>query len=162
MQDIPACLATINRLLKDSSEQHFYATFFFGVYDDVSRRLLYANCGHNPPVLLRASGAIERLGATATILGMFDVWQSTVVDTEIAPGDLLVLFTDGVPEAMSDSGDQFTDERLLEVIRNHCQEPPAALVDAIVSAVTEFSGSEQEDDITLVAARALNGKLFLG
>ncbi len=69
LSDLPRLLCSVNRLFYENTEPAHYATFFFGVYDDTQRRLVYVNCGHNPPLLVRRDGPVERLSATATVLG---------------------------------------------------------------------------------------------
>ncbi len=85
---------------------------------------------------------------------MFEVWESSIRELQLGPGDTLVLFTDGVTEAMSDDGEEFGEARLLETLRAHCHLPAPALLNAIVTAVRHFSEPEQRDDLTLVVARA--------
>ena len=98
-QDLSRLLSTVNRLFCKNTEQNHYATMFFGVYDDATRKLRYANCGHNPPILLRGKGSVERLNATATILGAFEDWECSIAEVQLVPGDLLAIYTDGVTEA---------------------------------------------------------------
>ena len=152
--DLPRLLGSVNHLLYKSTADDRFATLFIGEYDDATRRLRYANCGHNPPLLLRKKGAVERLTDTATALGMFEVWESSIRELQLASGDILVLYTDGVTEAMSDDGEEFGGARLLETLRAHCHLPAPALLNAIVTAVRQFSEPEQRDDLTLVVARA--------
>ncbi|MFQ5724167.1 MAG: PP2C family protein-serine/threonine phosphatase, partial [Terriglobia bacterium] len=152
--DVPRLLASVNRLLYQSTGAGHYATLFFGSYEDATRRLRYANCGHNPPLLLRGDGTVERLTATATVLGMFEKWECSVVEVSLAPGDTLVIFSDGVTEAMSDEGEEFGDGRFVKALRAHGHLPVGSLLHTLVSTVQEFSGREQEDDVTLVVARA--------
>ncbi|MDA2912452.1 SpoIIE family protein phosphatase [Acidobacteriia bacterium AH_259_A11_L15] len=152
--DLPRLLASVNRLLCESTGAGHYATLFFGSYDDATRRLRYANCGHNPPLLLRGDGTVERLTATATVLGMFEKWECSVAEVSLAPGDTLVIFSDGVTEAMSDEGEEFGDARFVKALRAHGHLPVDSLLHTLVSTVQEFSGREQEDDVTLVVARA--------
>ncbi len=152
--DLPRLLESVNHLLYKSTADDHFATLFIGEYDDATRRLRYANCGHNPPLLLRKEGDVERLTDTATALGMFEVWESSIGELQIGSGDSLVLYTDGVTEAMSDDGEEFGEARLLETLRAHCHLPAPALLNAIVTAVRRFSEPEQRDDLTLVVARA--------
>jgi serine phosphatase RsbU (regulator of sigma subunit) len=77
-------LAGVNHQLRRSSADGYYVTLFFADYDDTTRRLLYSNCGHNPPVLLRADGEVERLTATATVLGLFEEWQCSTRENLLA------------------------------------------------------------------------------
>jgi serine phosphatase RsbU (regulator of sigma subunit) len=148
--DLPVQLGAVNQLLHRSSEINRFATLFFGVYDDAQRTLLYANCGHNPPVLLRADGSVERLAPTAAALGLFETWPCETAQVSIQPGDLLAVFSDGVPEAFSDDGEEFGEARLVDALRCHHDDSAEALVDGVLELVTAFSGSEQEDDQTLV------------
>ena len=84
---------------------------------------------------------------------MFEQWECSVVETELRPGDLLVIYSDGVTEAMSDDGEFYGEPRLLDVIRAHRERPVGELLDAIVSDAVRFSGKVQEDDLTLIVAR---------
>jgi len=152
-EDLRGMLCRLNQALCESIADHRYATLFFGCYEDTTRRLRYTNCGHNPPILLRADGGVERLAATATILGAFEAWDCSVAETTLAPGDTLLLYSDGITEARSAQDDEFGEARLLETLRRHRQAEASALVAAILQAVREFSAGEQADDITLVAAR---------
>ena len=107
LEDVPRLLRSVNRLFYKNTETSHYATMFFAVYDDGTRLLRYVNCGHNPPMLLRANGEIERLNATATVLGLFEEWDCDMVQCPLAPGDVLVIYTDGISEAgESDRGRQ--------------------------------------------------------
>ena len=154
MLDLPRQLRSVNQLLYRSSESNRYATLFLGLYDDADRRLLYANCGHNPPVVLRSDGSVRRLTPTAPVLGLLEEWECTACEVRLDEGDLLVLFSDGITEAFSDAGEEFGDERLIDVLRIHRDLPAPALVDLVLRRVTEFSGRDQDDDVTLVVARA--------
>src|SRR5437867_1239067 len=154
-EDLRGMLCRLNQAMCESIADHRYASLFFGCYDDAARRLRYANCGHNPPILLRADGGVERLAATATILGAFEAWDCAVAETILAPGDALLLYSDGITEATGKQDDEFGEARLLETLRRHRHGEAPALVAAILEAVREFSAAEQADDITLVAARCL-------
>ena len=153
LDDVAGLLRSVNHLLYESTAPNHYATLFFAIYDDATRQLRYANCGHNPPMLLRASGEIDRLSPTAPVIGLFDEWTCTVSETRIDAGDTLVIFTDGITEAMRGEDEEFGEERLFETIRSHADAPPSVLLSATVSAVKEFSGTSQSDDLTLVIAR---------
>jgi len=155
MLDLPRQLGYVNQLLYRTSESNRFATLFIGLYDDASRRLVYANCGHNPPIVLCADGAVKRLASTAPVLGLLEDWECTAAELRLEVGDLLALFSDGITEAFSDAGEEFGEERLIEILRAGRALPGAALVDVVMGRVAEFSGSEQEDDMTLVVARGL-------
>jgi serine phosphatase RsbU (regulator of sigma subunit) len=153
LEDIPRLLTSVNRLFCENTEPTHYATAFFSVYEDSTRRLRFENCGHNNPLLVRADGTAERLKGSATVLGMFEAWECSVHETELRPGDVLVIYSDGVSEATSDAGEFYGEERLLEAIRSRRHLPVPELLEALAAEVIEFSGREQEDDITLVIAR---------
>jgi sigma-B regulation protein RsbU (phosphoserine phosphatase) len=127
---------------------------FFADYFDATRRLRYVNCGHCPAFLVRANGICEKLGSTATVLGMFESWSCTVGEATLSSGDILVVYSDGVTEARSESGELFGDERLLAAVEANANLPAAGLLKAIAAAAHNFGGKEQEDDLTLLVARA--------
>ena len=93
--------------------QLFGQTMFFADYFDATRKLRYVNCGHCPAFLVRADGICEKLGPTATVLGIFENWNCTVGEATMSSGDILVAYSDGVTEAQSSSDELFGDERLL-------------------------------------------------
>jgi serine phosphatase RsbU (regulator of sigma subunit) len=140
---------------KSTAAQH-YATLFFGLYDDRERSLTYANCGHNPPMLLRADGSVERLQATATVIGLFENWECEARRIDLAPGDLLAIFSDGVTEAMRGE-EEFGEARFLDELRAVSGLPAERIVTAVFTSVQEFSAGEQSDDVTLVVARCTAG-----
>ncbi len=140
----------VNQLFCASTPPEHFATLFFGHYDDSVRRFSYANCGHPPPVLVRAAGAVERLTPTATVIGVFQDWPVEERSVELRPDDTLVLFTDGVTEAGIDRGSEFGEDGLLSLMANSRGLGAEALVDRIVNAVA----GERHDDVTAVALRA--------
>jgi sigma-B regulation protein RsbU (phosphoserine phosphatase) len=155
LQDLPGLLKSVNQLFYENTDDHSYATLFFGDYDDSTRRLRYVNCGHLPPLLLRTNGGVERLMPTATVLGLFEKWECTVAEVQISRGDILTLYTDGVTEAPSAAGEDFGECRLLETLKSHSHLPVGSILQSVVEAVEQFSGGQQYDDVTLVIARSL-------
>jgi serine phosphatase RsbU (regulator of sigma subunit) len=143
-------------LLSSTASQHF-ATLFIAVYDEGCGRLMYVNCGHLAPILLRRAGGVERLESTATVLGVFEVWECSVGDVEVRGGDLLVVFSDGVTEAMR-GDEEFGEARLLALLRADDQLRPGEMVCRVVDEVKRFGGSEQWDDVTLVVARCTSAE----
>jgi len=144
-------LRSVNKLFYESTPTEHYATLFFGTYDDRTRRLRYANCGHLPPFLLRADGTVERLASTATVLGIFSKWNCEERTVDLHPGDTLVLFSDGVTEAGIETEEEFGEDGLLSVIQSLAGSTADALVAGIINAVA----GEKQDDVTVVAVRAL-------
>jgi serine phosphatase RsbU (regulator of sigma subunit)/catechol 2,3-dioxygenase-like lactoylglutathione lyase family enzyme len=154
LDDLPRLLCSVNQLFLENTPVDRFATMFFAVYDDHSRELKYANCGHNAPVLLRANGSLERLPSTSTVIGVFSDWECATRETVLAPGDLLALYTDGVTESFDGSGNEFGEERLIEALCRHRDLPAESLAASIVDEVRRFSPLEQHDDITLIIAKS--------
>jgi phosphoserine phosphatase RsbU/P len=153
-EDFPKLLRSVNYLFYKNTETSNYATMFFSIYDDQRRTLHYVNCGHNPPMLVRANGEVESLEATATVLGLFEQWDCTVAERQLGPGDVLVIYTDGISEASEgDDAEEFGEERLVAGIRAQHSKPAEALLDAIVAEVQAFSKGYQADDMTMIVAR---------
>jgi len=153
VQDLPRSLQSVNRMFRESTEPSNYATLFLGIYDDATRRLRYANCGHNPPLLLRGE-RVERLTATVTVLGLFEEWACVVAETQLAPGDILAVYTDGIVEAMNADQEEFGEARLLQILRMNRTCNARSLLAAVVTAARDFGTAEQSDDLTVLIARA--------
>jgi phosphoserine phosphatase RsbU/P len=147
-------LQEVNQALWASTAPEHYVTLFFAIYDDVDRSLRYVNCGHNPPVLLRSHGALERLPATATVVGLFERWESDVVRIHFAPGDVLAVFSDGITEA-SRENEEFGEDRLLGVLAAERHSPAAEIVRAVLKEVERFGEGAQSDDLTILVLRSL-------
>jgi serine phosphatase RsbU (regulator of sigma subunit) len=96
LEDPSKLLHSVNRLFYENTPTDRYATLFFADFDDSSKKLRYINCGHNPPILLRTDGTVDRLAVTATVLRLFERWQCVTLETVLHPGDLLVINSDGV------------------------------------------------------------------
>jgi len=146
-------LQQVNQLLYASTAPQHYATLFFGAYDDATRELLYVNCGHNPPIWLHPDGSVTRLEATATVIGAFERWQGSACRAQLNPGDLLVVYSDGVTEA-NRGEEEFGEARLIDELRANRRRPVAEIVPAVLASVQRFSTGDQYDDFTLLAARA--------
>jgi serine phosphatase RsbU (regulator of sigma subunit) len=146
-------LRSVNQLLYQNTAEGDYATLFFAEYDDDARKLRYSNCGHPPALLVRSNASWERLGATCTVVGLFEKWECAMRERELAPGDSLLLYTDGVTEALNGEGEEFGEERLLEAVRQHCRLSLPELLAAVADQARRFSPQEQADDITLIVAK---------
>jgi sigma-B regulation protein RsbU (phosphoserine phosphatase) len=146
-------LQRVNRMLWECTDPQHYATLFLGLYNDLSRELVYVNCGHLAPILLHQTGTLERFESTATVLGLFEQWDCTAETVQIAPGDLLVVFSDGVTEAMRND-EEFGEERLIGELRAGTQLPVDDIVTGIFNRVLEFSAGAQSDDLTVLVARS--------
>jgi sigma-B regulation protein RsbU (phosphoserine phosphatase) len=150
LDDLPKLLKSVNQLFLENSPEDRYATMFFAMYDDTTRKLTYANCGHNPPLVFRRDGSIARLGATASVIGLFSPWECDACECVLAPGDVLVIYTDGVTEAENADSEEFGEARLIETVRANPNATPGQLLISIQNAVQKFSVGEQSDDLTLV------------
>jgi len=133
-----------------------FITFFWAILDVTVGALRYVNAGHNPPMLVHADGTIDRLEEGGMILGVYPTHQpyreSAVT---LQPGDLLVMFTDGVSEAMNPDMEELTEERLAEIVRAARAESASSVIEKIQAAVQEhIHGAPQSDDITLLVVKA--------
>ena len=155
VEDLPRLLKSVNKLFYENTPEDCYATLVFAVYDDARRTLRYANCGHNPPLLLRADGTVDKLNSTTTVLGMFEEWECPLVETQILRGDVLIIYTDGITEAVDARGEEFGVTRLIEAVQARRGLNPQALIGEIFEAVHQFSQGPQADDLTLIAARGV-------
>lgn len=145
-------LLSVNRLFCDNTGESDHATLFFAEYDDRTRQLRYANCGHPPAFLLRRNDSLERLAPTSTVMGLFSNWNCTIEKRRLEAGDAPLLYTDGVTESLASAGEEFGEERLLEALREHRERSPDEMLTGITEQVKAFSPHEQADDITLIAA----------
>ena len=152
--DLAQVLASVNRHFYKHTETHSYATLFFGCYDDATQTLRYVNCGHNPPLLLH-QGGVERLTATATVIGLFRDWECTVAEAHLESGDILCIYSDGITEATGKEGKEFGETRLLEVLCQSRNLDAASIAQRVEQAVEQFRSGEQEDDLTMVIARTM-------
>lgn len=149
-----AMLRSINRQFLAATAPEHYATLFFGVYDEALRELVYVNCGHNPPLLLRDDGRLERLEPTAPVLGLLEDWNGAAGAARLAAGDTLLAYSDGLSDACPPGGDEpFGEARLVRALREGASLAAPALADAILAEVERFAGAEPGDDRTLIVGR---------
>ncbi|WP_035359170.1 PP2C family protein-serine/threonine phosphatase [Edaphobacter aggregans] len=146
-------LQSVNRLFYANTIESAYATVFFADYDDTAQRLRYANCGHLSAILLRHNGTVEWLHSTGTVLGLFEDWDSPIVECQLSGGDMLALYTDGVTESFDESGEEFGERRLLEILEQSATLPTQQILASVVERIQRFSSAEQHDDITLIVAK---------
>lgn len=146
-------LCTVNQIFFDNTVDSAYSTVFFAEYNDETRVLRYANCGHLPGLLLRAQGGVEQLCPTGTVLGLFRQWDGHLGQCQLAVGDTVVLYTDGVTEARNAQDAEFTQKGLIRALRRRKELDAKATVDAVLGEVQKYGDGEQEDDITLIVAR---------
>jgi serine phosphatase RsbU (regulator of sigma subunit) len=152
LQEPERMLRSVNQLFHQNTGESSYATLFYADYDDRTRQLRYANCGHLPPLILRSDGAIHRLESTCTVLGLFQSWDCAIRETHLARGDILLLYTDGVTESFNAFDEEFGEPRLIDSLRRHRCAPPQSAIAAVVEELRQFNPNEQSDDITLILA----------
>ena len=141
---------SLNSLVWRNTHTDRFITFFYAQLDGRARRLRYANAGHNAPFVVHADGSHERLREGGGVLGVFAEQSYGLGTVQLALGDRLVLFTDGVTEACKAEGEEFGELRLLSLLEEHRALPAAALQEQIVTAISQFTGGHRTDDATLL------------
>ncbi|MCU1233191.1 MAG: serine phosphatase [Candidatus Solibacter sp.] len=152
--EIPAAmghrLERLNRFLLDRTGGEKYATAFYSLLHS-DGRMFYINAAHCPPIVLRATGERIELEANGMPIGLIETAEFAVLEQKLAPGDKIVIYSDGVTEAQNTERGFFGKKRLLAAIDSHAAESCTAIHDAIQEAVAAFTeGAPQSDDITLV------------
>ncbi len=134
-----------------------FITFFCGILNSQNGRFRYSNAGHNPPYLLRRDGAVEKLEAGGLILGVFKTAKAYDEGlVTLSAGDVLVLYTDGISEAMNANGDQFSEERLESVLRASTGLCANEIIQRVQKELLAHTGgTPQSDDITMLVVKAL-------
>ncbi len=149
-----ALLSLLNHQLYESTPPEKYATLFLGIYDGRSHRLTYSNGGHLPPILIGKDGAIRRLEAGGTVVGLFDNMTYDEGSVQMHPGEIFLAYSDGVTEPENDFG-EFGEQRLIDLVRDNRSMPLPQISQIVTMAVDTWIGdNEQPDDVTLVLARA--------
>jgi sigma-B regulation protein RsbU (phosphoserine phosphatase) len=141
---------SVNRLLCRNMAAGRFATFCYARVDAPGRRIVYANAGHNPPLLIRTDGTIERLTEGGMVLGVFPDNAYDQGEFPLRGGDRLLFYTDGITEARDDAGDEYGEEKLASAALAVRKEPPEAMKDALMADVNGFTGGKFEDDATLI------------
>jgi sigma-B regulation protein RsbU (phosphoserine phosphatase) len=139
----------LNRVLRPNIPLHKFITGFYGVLNIPERTLAFTNAGHNPPFLVRGNGECIRLDVGGSVLGVFDD-AYTEGKLELNSGDRLLLFTDGLSEAVDENGEQFGEERLVQLMRDHMDLGADELQEMVFETVADFSGHHFEDDAALM------------
>jgi phosphoserine phosphatase RsbU/P len=149
-----ALLGLLNHQLYESTPPEKYATLFLGIYDGRSHRLTYSNGGHLPPILIGRDGAVRRLEAGGTVVGLFEDVAYDEGCVEMHPGEIFLAYSDGVTEPENEFG-EFGEERLIDLVSENRNLNLVQISQTVTSAVDDWIGdNEQPDDITLVLARA--------
>jgi sigma-B regulation protein RsbU (phosphoserine phosphatase) len=145
--------ATLNHRIHAVGERDRFVCFFYGLLDLANRQLVYTNAGLDPPILVRASGRVERLRVGGPVLGVMPGAAFQEAKVSLATGDTLILYTDGLVEPVEvRSG--FGETDLIDFLVAHRAEPPARLRQLTLDRLLELAGEISMDDTTLIVARA--------
>ncbi|MCX6689148.1 MAG: SpoIIE family protein phosphatase [Methanoregula sp.] len=146
-----------NNVITQDSKAGMFVTLFYGTLSGKDRTLTYVNAGHNPPIVYRSDdGSMEELMPTGIILGAVEHREYTSRTIGIGPGDVIVMYTDGVTEATNHQLEMFGEERLRTIIQENPTLPPNAILEKILHGVESFSSGEpQFDDITLMVIKGI-------
>jgi sigma-B regulation protein RsbU (phosphoserine phosphatase) len=153
---IRAVMRKVNSLLHESLERERFVTALYGVLDFKNRVFIYSNAGHNPPILIRTSGAIEYLTEGGVALGVLADTHYEDCPVNIGPGDVIAMYTDGVSEAESPSGELFGRKRIEECLARLAGASSREIMEGVAQAVLDWAGERgPNDDLTLVVLKAL-------
>jgi sigma-B regulation protein RsbU (phosphoserine phosphatase) len=148
------CLEKSNFLLYQSTDSEKYATLFYGILDPANNRLAYANAGHNHPIMIAGDGSHQRLKTIGIPLGFLERFEFSEHTIPFATGSILVLFSDGISEAMNVFEEEFEEERILDIVLAHMDAGPSEIIGHIIDAVKKHAGeAAQSDDMTLVVIK---------
>jgi sigma-B regulation protein RsbU (phosphoserine phosphatase) len=151
LPDLAEAAGRINRTVFENTPPGKYITFFFARLEPAAGRLSYVNAGHNPPLLLRADGRMEKLQEGGMALGFFDTVSYDLGRTELQPGDALVIYSDGVTETWNAAGDEWGEEGLSRALSAAGGLDAASLQERLLEEVEAFEeGAKATDDRTLV------------
>jgi serine phosphatase RsbU (regulator of sigma subunit) len=147
---LPSMIANVNCSLARRGTGSRFVTFFFGILDPEGN-CTYTNAGHNPPCVVRTDGTLLELTEGGMVLGLFPQAQYESKTIKLEPGDHLVLFTDGVLEALNKAGEEFGEERVFKLLRQHARSSSSTILRCLKEQLAEFSANTpQHDDITMM------------
>lgn len=151
-------LAKANRILATNNDACMFVTVFLLYYDPRTGECVFANAGHNPPLITQGGVFTWLLGTHGPAMGPFDDIDFASDTVHLHRGDLVLLYTDGVTEAHSDVDELFGEDRFREALRNTVECTATNICDQVIHSVTEFQGPVQFDDITLLVCRHIGGE----
>lgn len=153
-ENLGAVMTRLNRLTAANCPSNRFITFFMCVLDGSTGDLIFSNAGHNPPLLMRADGTVEWLDEGGCVLGIMPMMKYDESRGRLDAGDVLVVFSDGVTDALNPDGNDFGEARLAAVVAEHRTESSASILEAVNRAIAEFAaGTPPPDDLTLLIAR---------
>ncbi|MGC2660466.1 MAG: SpoIIE family protein phosphatase [Bryobacteraceae bacterium] len=150
-----AAVEALNRNIAPRCPLGRFVTVFYGLLEPSTGRMLYANAGHNYPLLIRADGSVEQLRGNGMVLGIVANAQYQAYQVDMMPGDVLVLFSDGVTEARArKSEEEFGDERLAHFLLSHKDRPAEEMIESLLGKVRDWSGQWAfADDFTILLVK---------
>jgi sigma-B regulation protein RsbU (phosphoserine phosphatase) len=151
------CISYSNELLAQESANSMFVTAFYGIYNLTTGQVTYTNAGHNPPYLMKADGTILQLPFSSDlVVGAIDDFKYSEETLQLEHGDTLLLYTDGVTEAINAGDEEFGEQRLQAVLAQMTSNSSQDIIGRIKACVSDFAGeAEQSDDITLLAIKRL-------
>ena len=149
-------MTKLNRITSANVPTNRFISLFFCILDGATGEVQFCNAGHNPPVRVRANGDCDLIKAGGPVLGLLPSTQYREFGLQLEVGDMLVIYSDGVTEAVNPAGEQFGVSRLGETAVAHRSQPASEIVSIINSTLDAFTGgAPQSDDITLIVARRI-------
>src|SRR4029450_9169309 len=132
-----------------------FASFFYGVYNEANASLTYCNAGHNPPLYFQ-NGGVQRLSIGGTVVGIFPDAEYQQATLHLQPGDLLLAYTDGIVESVNEYGEEFGEQRLIQILEQNRQFWAQAIQEGMVDQVLDWAfEQERDDDMTLIVAKLI-------
>lgn len=153
--DLAKLMTNMNRLIFDTSPSNRYATFFYSQYEPSTRNLTYVNGGHNPPLVFRG-GEVLRLEDGGPVVGLFKAARYSQASLMLAAGDVLLLYTDGISEAMNASDEEWGEDKMMDAVRACRSRPATEIIDELMQAADQFvAGAPQHDDMTITVIKVI-------
>jgi sigma-B regulation protein RsbU (phosphoserine phosphatase) len=151
----------LNRILCDLTPLGKFISFFYALLNNVDNRLTYCNAGHNPPLLIRADGTSKELNVGGAVLGQLPDWRYEQGQLQMASGDKLLLFTDGLVEVCNADEVSFGEDNLIRIARENPNANAEELMDLLRRAASQHSGEHFQDDASLIVLKATEATLDL-
>lgn len=153
-RELAALVTRLNKITCANCPPNRFITFFIALFNPATGEFTFANAGHNPPILVRASGESQMIEGGGPVMGILPVAPYSEQRASLGPGDLLVIYSDGVTEATNTAEEEYGEQRLIDTLKQHRGDSATAIVSAVTSSVSQFtSGAAQADDITLMVAK---------
>jgi sigma-B regulation protein RsbU (phosphoserine phosphatase) len=152
-KNVAEVVARLNRQMYSYTSANKFASFFYALYDDAHQALTYCNAGHNPPLFL-SGDAVMRLRTGGTVVGIFADSKYEQETIQLSSGDLLIAYTDGIVECLDKNGEEFGENRLIQVVQENRELSAERIKELVVARVLSWMHAEEkEDDMTLIVAR---------